>query len=268
LAFSPQFYQYFLITARTTAARRRSDSGKIGLKFFKLIHSAQRLAKCAYAINNLDGSFRKLISLARKPKNINPFSNSVYFWISGMAAAWIAALVLRTFIVIPDKPAPVEYTYQRPEKNIEKKVDQRDTIYLISSEWLIPWNDFNFEHYCGGTNFPDMWNPAYGYGFPNGTMPWSSLVYLPPVDSAQSIPIQVNQDSLLVCKIDSSLQQLKSKKQTEEYMTVREFIALEIDERVEKLRKIKRVLRAARNRNKENDKDRLVVDWKGRRFNF
>lgn len=195
-------------------------------------------------------------------------NRSVYFWISGMAAAWIAALVLRTFIVIPDKPAPVEYTYQRPEKKIEKKVDQRDTIYLISSEWLIPWNDFNFEHYCGGSNFPDVWSPAYGYGFPNGTMPWSSLVYLPPVDSAQSIPIQVNQDSLLVAKIDSSLQQLKSKKQTEEYMTVREFIVQEIDERVQKIRKVRQLLRAARSKNREELEDRLVVDWKGRRFNF
>ena len=195
-------------------------------------------------------------------------NRSVYFWISGMAAAWIAAFVLRTFIVIPDKPAPIEYTYQRPEKKIEKKVDQRDTIYLISSEWLIPWNDFNFEHYCGGSNFPDVWSPAYGYGFPNGTMPWSSLVYLPPVDSAQSIPIQVNQDSLLVAKIDSSLQQLKSKKQTEEYMTVREFIVQEIDERVQKIRKVRQLLRAARSKNREELEDRLVVDWKGRRFNF
>jgi hypothetical protein len=195
-------------------------------------------------------------------------NRSVYFWISGMAAAWIAALVLRTFIVIPDKPAPEEYTYQRPEKNIDKKVDQRDTIYLISSEWLIPWNDFNFEHYCGGSNFPDVWSPAYGYGFPNGTMPWSSLVYLPPVDSAQSIPIQVNQDSLLVAKIDSSLQQLKSKNKAGEYMTVREFIVQEIDERVQKIRKVRQLLRAARSKNREELEDRMVIEWKGRRVDF
>jgi hypothetical protein len=160
----------------------------------------------------------------------------------------------------------VEYTYQRPEKKIEKKVDQRDTIYLISSEWLIPWNDFNFEHYCGGSNYPDMWSPAYGYGFPNGTMPWSSLVYIPAVDSLDSIPIEVNQDSLLVAKIDSSFQQMKSNKKAMEYLTVREFIAQEIDERIEKFRKVKRLLRAARNRNKENDEDRLIVDWKGKRI--
>jgi hypothetical protein len=196
-------------------------------------------------------------------------NRSVYFWISGMAAAWIAALLLRTFIVIPDKPASVEYAYQREEKKIEKKVEQRDTIYLISSEWLIPWNDFNFPLYCGGTVFPNMWNPEYGYGFPNGTVPWSNLVYNPVVDSTvNQINIEVNQDSLLVAKIDSSLQQFKQKENTKEYLTIRELITQEIDERIEKFRKVKRVLRAARNRNKENDKDRLVVDWKGRRFGF
>jgi tRNA A37 methylthiotransferase MiaB len=78
--------------------------------------------------------------------------------------------------------------------------------------------------------------------------------------------IEANQDSLLVAKIDSSLQQFKQKENTKKYLTIRELIAQEIDERVEKLRKIKRVLRAARNRNKENDKDRLIVDWKGRRI--
>lgn len=196
-------------------------------------------------------------------------NRSVYFWISGMAAAWIVALVLRTFIVIPDKPAPVEYVYQRPEKKIEKKVEQRDTIYLISSEWLIPWNDINFPLYCGGTVFPNMWNTDYGFGFPNGTIPWSNLVYNPVVDStAYEINIEVNQDSLLVAKVDSSIQQFKQKEKTKEYLTIRELIAQEIDERVEKFRKVKRVLRAARNRNKENDKDLLIVDWKGRRFGF
>ena len=191
-------------------------------------------------------------------------NRSAFYWISGMAAAWIAALVLRTFIVIPDKPASVEYVYQRPEKKIEKKFEQRDSIIFISSEWLIPWNDVNFPLYCGGTVFPNMWNSEYGYGFPNGTRPWSSLVYIPVVDSVKSISIEVNQDSLLVAKIDSSLQQFKQKEKTKEYLTIRELIVQEIDERVEKLRKIKHVLRAARNR--DNDKDRLVVDWKGRRI--
>ena len=198
-------------------------------------------------------------------------NRSVYFWISGMAAAWTVALVLRTFIVIPDEPAPVEYVYHRPEKKIEQKIEQkfeqRDSIVFINSEWLIPWNDMNFPLYCGGTVFPNMWNTDYGFGFPNGTIPWSNLVYNPAVDSTSNeLKIEVNQDSLLVAKVDSSLQQFKQIERTKEYLTIRELIAQEIDERVEKFRKVKRIIRAARNR--DNDKDRLVVDWKGRRIGF
>ena len=196
-------------------------------------------------------------------------NRSVYFWISGMAAAWIAALVLRTFIVIPQEAAPIEYVYQRPEKKIEKKVDQRDTIYLISSEWPIPWDDVNFLMYSSGTIFPNMWNTDYGFGFPNGTIPWSNLVYNPVVDSTvNQINIEVNQDSLLVAKIDSSLQQLKSKKQTKEYITVREFIAQEIDERVQKIRKVRELFRAARSKNRVEHEDRMVIEWKGRKVSF
>lgn len=195
-------------------------------------------------------------------------NRSTYIWISAMAAGWAIALVLRTFIVIPQEAAPIEYVYQRPEIEIEKKIDQRDTVYTISGEWLIPWNEINFQHYCGGTNFPDMWSPAYGFGFPNGTMPWSSLVYIPAVDSLDSIPIEVNQDSLLVAKIDSSLQQFKQKEKTKEYLTIREFIAQEIDERLQKIRKVRQLFNAARSRNREEHEDRLVIEWKGRRVNF
>lgn len=192
-------------------------------------------------------------------------NRSVYFWISGMAAAWIAALVLRTFIVIPDKPASVEYAYQRPEKKIEKKVDQRDTIYLISSEWLIPWDNVNFPMYCGGTVFPNMWN--LGYEFPNGTIPWQNLVYNPVVDSTSNdLNVEVNQDSILVAKIDSSIQ--ISKASNKEYLTVREFIAQEIDQRVEKFRKVKWVFRAARRKGREDNEDKMVIEWKGKRFGF
>ena len=233
------------------------------------------LKRYAVSEEEIQSHFQKEISGVRliedRKQSLKKEENnrSVYFWISGMAAAWIAALVLRTFIVIPDKPASVEYVYQRPEKKIEKKVEQRDTVYLISSEWLIPWNDVNFPLYCGGTVFPNMWNTDNGFGFPNGTIPLSNLVYNPVVDStANEINIEVNQDSLLVAKIDSSLQQFKQKEKTKEYLTIRELIAQIFDERVEKFRKVKRVLRAARNRNKENDKDRLVVDWKGKRFGF
>jgi hypothetical protein len=227
-----------------------------------------------YAISDeeIQSHFQKEISGVQlnesRKKRLKKEENnrSVYFWISAMAAGWAIALVLRTFIVIPDKLAPVEYTYQRPEKKLEKKIDQRDTIYLISSDWLIPWNEFNLEYYCGGSNYPDMWNPAYGYGLPNGTMPWSSLVYIPPVDSAQSIPIPVNQDSVLVAKIDSNLQQLKSNAKAVEYLTIREFVAQEIDERVQKIRKVKQFFRASRLRNREDHEDRMVIEWKGKRI--
>jgi len=236
------------------------------------------LKRYAVSDEEIQSHFQKEISGVQlnesRKQNLKKEENSrgVYFWISGMAAAWIAALVLRTFIVIPYKPAPVEYVYQRPEKNIDKnfdkKIEQRDTINFTGSKWLIPWNDFNFEHYCGGSNFPDMWSPGYGYVFPNGTMPWSSLVYIPVVDSLDSIPIEVNQDSVLVAKIDSSIQQMKSKKQTEEYITIREFLAQEIDERVQKIRKVRQLFRAARSRNREEHEDRMVIEWKGRRVNF
>jgi hypothetical protein len=113
-----------------------------------------------------------------------------------------------------------------------------------------------------------MWSPAYGYGFPNGTMPWSSLVYIPAVDSLDSIPIKVNQDSLLVAKIDSSLQQFNQKEKTKEYLTIREFIAQEIDERVQKFRKVRQFFRAARSRNREEHEDRMVIEWKGRKVGF
>jgi len=190
-------------------------------------------------------------------------NRSVYFWISGMAAAWIAALVLRTFIVIPDKPAFVEYAYQRPEKKIEKKVPQRDTIYLISSEWLIPWDDNNFLRYSGGTIFPNLWN--LGYEFPNGNIPWQNLVYNPVADSTSNdLDVEVNQDSILVAKIDSSIQ--ISKASNKEYLTFREFISQEIDQRVEKFRKVKRVFRAARRKGREDNEDKMVIEWKGKRF--
>ena len=233
------------------------------------------LKRYAVSDEEIPSHFQKEISGVRliedRKQSLKKEENnrSVYFWISGMAAAWIAALVLRTFIIIPDDPAPMEYVYQRPEKKIEKKVNQRDTIYLTSSEWLIPWDDVKFLMYSSGADFPYMWNTDYGFGFPNGTIQWSNLVYNPVVDSTVlEMKIEANQDSLLVAKIDSSLQQFKQKEKTKEYLTIRELIVQEIDERVEKLRKIKHVLRAARNRNKENDKDRLIVDWKGKRFGF
>lgn len=230
------------------------------------------LMRYAFSDEEIQSCFQEEISAVRlseeRKKRLKKSENNrtVYFWISGMAAAWIAALVLRTFIVIPDEPAPVEYAYQRPEKKIENKVDQRDTIYLISADWLIPWNSFDYSFYCGGTVFPNMWNPEYG--FPNGTIPWSNLVYNPEVDSsAFEAEIEVNQDSLLVAQIDSSIQQSK-KIQSAEYLTVKDFINQKIDDRVAKFQKIKRIIRAARRKGNDEKEERLVIDWKGRRIGF
>ena len=237
------------------------------------------LKRYALSDEEIRSHFQKEISGAQLNKNRKQGlkkeenNRSVYFWISGMAAAWIAALVLRTFIVIPDEPAQVEYVYHRPEKKVEQKIEQKfeqhDSIVFINSEWLIPWNDENTPMYCGGSVFPNMWNPEYGYGFPNGTIPWTDLVYIPIVDStAKEINMDVNQDSLLVAKIDSSLQQMNSRKQTKEYITVREFIAQEIDKRVQKIRKVREFFRAARLSNRDDHEDKLVIEWKGRRFSF
>jgi hypothetical protein len=229
------------------------------------------LKRYAVSDEEIQNHFQKEISGVRlhedRKQSLKKEENnrSVYFWISAMAAGWAIALVLRTFIVIPDEPVPVEYVYQRPEKKIEEKVDPRDTIYLISNEWLIPWNDFNFPMYCGGTVFPNMWMPGYGYGFPNGTIPWTDLVYIPIVDStANEMKIEVNQDSLLVAKIDSSIQ--KSKASNKEYLTVREFITQEIDQRVEKFRKVKRLFRAAKKKGRDDNEDKMVIEWKGKRI--
>jgi len=193
---------------------------------------------------------------------------ATYFWISAMAAGWAIALVLRTFIVVTQEVSPIEYVYQRSEKKIEEKIQPPDTIYTLSAEGLIQRDDINFPLYSGGSDFTDMWSPAYDYGFPNSLIPLSSIVLMPAVDSVESTPMEVNQDSLLVAKIDSSLQQMKSRKQTKECMTVREFIAQEIDERLQKIRKARQFFRAARLSNRDDHEDKLVIEWKGRRFSF
>ena len=210
------------------------------------------------------------LSAERKSKLKKEESKRVtYFWISAMAAGWAIALVLRTFIVIPNEAAPIEYVYKRPEKKSEEKIEQRDTVYTIGGDWLLPWNDVNFPQYCGGSNFPDMWSPAYGYGFPNGTIPGTNLVYNSVVDStANEMKMEVKQDSLLVAKIDSSPQQFKQKEKIKEYLTIRELIAQEFDERVQKIRKVREFFRAARLRNREDHEDRLVIEWKGRSVRF
>jgi hypothetical protein len=113
--------------------------------------------------------------------------NRTYFRISLMFLAWGFMIALRAMIVIPDEPAPLVYEYHRPEKKIEKKVHQRDTLYLISSDWMFPYNFqiYNFPYYgCGGVVYSDMYP---GYGYPSwGNYPLGGVVILPGADSTST----------------------------------------------------------------------------------
>ena len=129
-----------------------------------------------------------------------------------MFLVWGFMIALRAMIVIPDEPAPIVYEYNRPEKKIEKKVDQRDTLYLISSDWMFP---YNFQYYsypwngCGGVINWDAWNPGFmipGYGFPSyGGYPLGEVITLPAADSTSTDSLKtMNQDSLFNASNDSN----------------------------------------------------------------
>jgi hypothetical protein len=99
---------------------------------------------------------------------------STYIKIALLFAAWGSMVLLRAMIVIPDEPAPIVYEYHRPEKKIEKKLEQRDTVYMLAGDWFFPYN-FQLYNYpfngCGGVIYLDQWGfPGYGYpgyGFPS-----------------------------------------------------------------------------------------------------
>jgi hypothetical protein len=55
---------------------------------------------------------------------------STYIKIALLFAAWGSMVLLRAMIVIQDEPVPIVYEYHRPEKKIEKKLEQRDTMGL------------------------------------------------------------------------------------------------------------------------------------------
>lgn len=121
-----------------------------------------------------------------------------------MFLAWGFMIALRAMIVIPDEPSPIVYEYHPLEKKIEKKVHQCDTLYLISSDWMFPYN-FQFYNYpwngCGGVINWDAWNPGFmipGYGYPSfGGYPLGEVITLPCADSTNTDSLKtVNQDSL------------------------------------------------------------------------
>ena len=115
-----------------------------------------------------------------------------------MFIAWGFMIALRAMIVIPEEPAPIVYEYHRPEKKIEKKVEHRDTLYLISGDWMFPYNfiNYNFPYYgCGGVIYMDNWT-HYGSG-PWGGYPLGRVVTLPGADSTSTDSLKtMNQDSL------------------------------------------------------------------------
>ena len=132
--------------------------------------------------------------------------NKTYFRIGLMFLAWGFMIALRAMIVIPEKPAPIVYEYQRPEKKIEKKVEQRDTIYMMTGDWFSPFNFqiYNFPYYgCGGVVYMDNWT-HYGSG-PWGGYPLGGVVTLPGADSTSTDSLKtMNQDSLFNASNDSN----------------------------------------------------------------
>ncbi|MDP4951511.1 MAG: hypothetical protein NWQ44_07270 [Flavobacteriales bacterium] len=134
--------------------------------------------------------------------------NRTYIRIGLMFLAWGFMISLRAMIVIPEEPAPIVYEYHRPEKKIEKKVEQGDTLYLISSDWMFPYNfiDYNFPYYgCGGVIYMDQWGYP-GFGSPSwGGDPLGGVVTLPGADSTSTDSLKtMNQDSLFNASIDSN----------------------------------------------------------------
>jgi hypothetical protein len=137
---------------------------------------------------------------------------STYLRIGLMFLVWGFLIALRAMIVIPDESDPIVYEYHRPEKKIEKKVEQRDTLYLISGDWIFPLNFiiYNFPYYgCGGVINWDAWNPGFmipGYGYPSyGGYPLGEVITLPGADSTSTDSLKImNQDSLFNASNDSN----------------------------------------------------------------
>ena len=132
--------------------------------------------------------------------------NRTYIRIGLMFLAWGFMIALRAMIVIPEEPAPIVYEYHRPEKKIEKKVEQRDTIYMMTGDWFFLYNFqiYNFPYYgCGGVVYMDNWT-HYGSG-PWGGYPLGGVVTLPGADSTSTDSLKTrSQDSLFNASIDSN----------------------------------------------------------------
>ena len=175
---------------------------------------------------------------------------STYIKIALLFAAWGSMVFLRAMIVIPDEPAPIEYVYHRPEKKTEKKLEQRDTVYMMTGDWFFLYN-FQFYNYpfngCGGVIYMDQWGYP-GYGFPSwGGYPLGNpIVLVSGVDSTKSDTVNIqNQDSSFVSSIDSSSNVISLYNSNYKSNSIKQFFQKRSAERLDrrKQRKEKRLLR-------------------------
>jgi hypothetical protein len=175
---------------------------------------------------------------------------STYIKIALLFIAWGSMIFLRAMIVIPGEPAPIEYVYHRPEKKIEKKLEQRDTVYMLTGDWFFPYN-FQLYNYpfngCGGVIYMDQWGYP-GYGFPSwGGYPLGFPIVLNSgVDSVQvdSNDFQ-NVDSVKVTSAGPLTNMNEIEESMEVPKTIKQFFQKRSAERLDrrKQRKEKRRLR-------------------------
>jgi hypothetical protein len=169
---------------------------------------------------------------------------STYIKIALLFAAWISMVLLRAMIVIPDDPAPIEYVYQRPEKKAEKKIEQRDTVYMLTGDWFFLYNIqlYNYPfNGCGGVIYMDQWGYP-GYGFPS----WGGYPFGYPnvlgsgVDSSQvdSTDIQ-NVDSVMMASVGPLVNDREMKESKDNSKTFKQFIQNKRKERLERKKKRK-----------------------------
>lgn len=175
---------------------------------------------------------------------------STYIKIALLFAAWGSMVLLRAMIVIPDEPAPIEYVYQRPEEKIEKKIEQRDTVYMLTGDWFFPYN-FQLYNYpfngCGGVIYLDQWGYP-GYGHPSwGSYPLGYPIALGSgVDSSRVDSTDYNNvDSAMVASAGPIVNEREIEESKEETKGFKKFFQKKTIERIERKmkRKEKRTLR-------------------------
>jgi hypothetical protein len=177
---------------------------------------------------------------------------STYIKIALLVAAWGSMVLLRAMIVIPDEPAPIEYVYHRPVKKIEKKIEQRDTVYMMTGDWFFSYNIqiYNYPfNGCGGVIYMNQWGYP-GCGFPSwGGYPLGNIIVLGSgVDSSHvdSTDIQ-NVDSVMVNSSGPIVNVREIEESKDNSKTFKQFIQKRSAERLDKRkqRKEKRLLRKA-----------------------